>query len=161
VWLTIVASNHIQCCQSCKQDKVSSVQYLGEIKGVPSEPLGLFKGHHLDVKGPGGLQVGKRERNEQFVHGTVLLGMKKTAVWRRSMSHGSFYTVCNMGDIYIENCRRICFYSSDEKNVTTFGLSLFFCSFQVETSGCNSLVEGRMVPGQPMYRYKQYTSSAS
>ena len=133
------------------------MKYLGEVKGVPSEPLGLLKGHHLDVKCPGGLQVGKEDRNDQFVHGTVLLGTKNTAVWR-SMSHSSVYTVCDMGNIhvYIENCRRICFYSSDE-----FGLSLFFCSFQVETSGCNSLVEGRMVPGQPMYRYKQYTSSAS
>jgi len=82
------------------------VQYLGEVKGVPSEPLGLLKGHHLDVKCPGGLQVGKEKRNDQFVHGTILLGTKKTAVWR-SMSHSSVYTVCGMGDIYIFT--RICF----------------------------------------------------
>jgi len=110
------------------------VQYLGEVKGVPSEPLGLLKGHHLDVKCPGGLQVGKRERNEQFVHGTVLLGMKKTAVWR-SMSHSSVYTVSDMGDIYIENCRRIYIYSSDEKNVTTFELALFFAPFKWKPVG--------------------------
>ena len=41
---------------------VSWVQYLGEVKGVPSEPLGLLKGHHLDVQRPGGLQGRERER---------------------------------------------------------------------------------------------------
>ncbi len=38
-----------------------SISYLGEVKGVPPEVLRLFKGHYLDVQGPGGLGWRKRE----------------------------------------------------------------------------------------------------